>query len=287
MEGGGWIEIFLIACYGGFVSYKMLDPKQAPKWRIISWVIFSFVFFSQLILGIFLTHVFLMTGKLHLPIPVMILAGPLYRSELSVMTILFISTIILTGPAWCSHLCYFGAIDGAFANKGTSRGKLKNKIPVKITMILLVVFVTLLLRWLKVDPLISLITGVIFGAGGIVITILFSRKLGKMIHCTLYCPIGSIVNYFRYINPFRLRISQTCSFCMACSEVCRYDALSLADITLKKPDQTCTLCGDCLSVCHTNAIHYKLFKFNPVISRKIYLFLTVSLHSIFLALAKM
>ena len=52
-----------------------------------------------------------MTGKLHLPVPMMILAGPIYRGHTSVMSILFLSTLILSGPAWCSHLCYFGAID--------------------------------------------------------------------------------------------------------------------------------------------------------------------------------
>ncbi|HDJ22855.1 MAG TPA: 4Fe-4S binding protein [Candidatus Aminicenantes bacterium] len=54
---------------------------------------------------------FLMTGKLHLPVPALILAGPIYRGTLSFMLILFLVTIVLVGPAWCSHLCYVGAWD--------------------------------------------------------------------------------------------------------------------------------------------------------------------------------
>lgn len=71
---------------------------------------------------------FYMGGKLHLPIPAMILSGPLYRAELSFMNILFISTIVLSGPAWCSYLCYFGASDNySVAAKSRAIKTLKTK----------------------------------------------------------------------------------------------------------------------------------------------------------------
>ena len=89
----------------------MQDPAKVSRWRKYTWFVFSVVFFSQLLLGLLVSDKFLMTGKLHLPVPMMILAGPIYRGHTSVMTILFLSTVILSGPAWCSHLCYFGAID--------------------------------------------------------------------------------------------------------------------------------------------------------------------------------
>jgi len=57
-----------------------------------------------------------MTGKLHLPTPSMILAGPAYRREIGFMTWLFLSTIILNGPAWCSHLCYMVSLDYFFVH---------------------------------------------------------------------------------------------------------------------------------------------------------------------------
>ena len=97
-EGAGWIEIVIIALYGSFVAFKMQDPDNVPYWRKITWTIFSVVFFSQLIIGLSGFEKFLMTGKLHLPVPMMILGGPIYRGHLSVMTILFLSTVILTGP---------------------------------------------------------------------------------------------------------------------------------------------------------------------------------------------
>ena len=99
---GGWIQVILAMLYGGWLCYKMQDRQERPKWRKRAWLLFSIVFFGQLALGIFADPIFLMTGKLHLPIPAVILAGPLYRFDGLFMPILFISTLLLSGPAWCS-----------------------------------------------------------------------------------------------------------------------------------------------------------------------------------------
>jgi hypothetical protein len=103
IKGAGWAEIIIISAYGAFVVWKMKARNSMPKWRTITWIVFSFVFFSQFIIGISWIEKFLMTGKLHLPVPMMIIAGPVCRGHLSVMTILFLSTVILTGPEGCSH----------------------------------------------------------------------------------------------------------------------------------------------------------------------------------------
>jgi hypothetical protein len=155
-KGSGWIEIFLISCYGAFVINKMQDPKNVPLWRKITWTSFSIIFFSQLIIGLLGADKFLMTGKLHLPIPMMILAGPIYRGQLSIMTILFLSTVILTGPAWCSQLCYFGAFDNLASGGKTSKEILRFKGSVKASVLLLVITVAIILRWMKVSMLVSI-----------------------------------------------------------------------------------------------------------------------------------
>ena len=115
---------------------------------------------------------FLMTGKLHLPIPMMILAGPIYRGQLSIMTILFLSTIILTGPAWCSQLCYFGAFNNLASGGKTSKEILRFKGPVKATVLFLVITVAIILRWMMVSMLVSTLVAVAFGVTGIMIMIL-------------------------------------------------------------------------------------------------------------------
>jgi ferredoxin-type protein NapH len=286
MKGGGWIEIILISLYGAFVIFKMQNPMNVPRWRKITWTIFSIVFFLQLIIGLSGFEKFLMTGKLHLPIPMMILGGPVYRGQLSVMTILFLSTVILTGPAWCSHLCYFGSFDNLASMGKTSNEILKYKGAIKSTILVIVIVMALILRLLKVPSLISTLVAATFGIIGITIMILFSFKRKKMVHCIIYCPIGTIVNVLKYINPFMIYIDRSCTLCMNCTKFCNYDALNARDIKKSKPSINCTLCGDCLAGCHHNSIKYKYFNFRPALARNLYLILTISLHASCIALAR-
>ena len=285
-EGAGWAEILMISIYGAFVAYKMQDPVNVPKWRKITWTFFSIIFFTQLIIGLSGFEKFLMTGKLHLPIPMMIIGGPIYRAQLSVMTILFLSTVILTGPAWCSHLCYFGAFDNLASGGKTSKEILKHKGVIKSTILILVIAMAIILRWLNVSMLLSTLIAVAFGLTGISIMILISIKKKKMVHCVMYCPVGTVVNVFKHVNPFRMYIDKSCTLCMHCTKFCKYDALNPADIKNSKPSLTCTLCGDCLAGCHHNSIKYKFLNMNPDNARNLYLILTISLHAACIALAR-
>ena len=287
LPGGGWFELVLIALYGAIVAYHMQNPSKVQAWRRYTWLAFSIVFFSQLILGLFGFERFLMTGKLHLPIPMMILAGPIYRGHLSVMSILFVSTLVLSGPAWCSHLCYFGAIDSISARAKTKRMPIRNKWALKSTVLLLVIAAAIVLRWMKVPAITSTLLAIGFGVIGIGLILSVSRKEGRMVHCTAYCPIGTIVNLGRYINPMRLTIDQSsCTDCMACTIKCKYDALNPKDITARKPGITCTLCGDCLSSCHSGSLQYRFPGLSSRGARNLYLLITISLHAATMALAR-
>jgi len=286
IEGAGWIEILLISIYGAFVAFKMQDPINVPKWRKITWTLFSIIFFTQLIIGLSGFEKFLMTGKLHLPIPMMIIGGPIYRAQLSVMTILFLSTVILTGPAWCSHLCYFGAFDNLTSGGKTSREILKHKAAIKSTILILVIAMAIILRWLNVSMLLATIIAVAFGLTGISIMILISVKRKKMVHCVMYCPVGTVVNIIKHVNPFRMYIDKSCTLCMQCTKFCKYDSLNPLDIRNSMPSITCTLCGDCLAGCHHNSIKYKFLKMKPENARNLYLILTISLHAACMGLAR-
>ena len=127
---GGWIEIVIISFFAGFLINKMKNPANVPVWRLRTWLLFTIVFFGQLCLGLLGFDKFLMSGKLHLPVPAMILSGPIFRGETSFMTILFLSTIIFSGPSWCSHLCYFGAMDAFMAKGKTNKKPVKHKFKI-------------------------------------------------------------------------------------------------------------------------------------------------------------
>jgi len=288
VKGGGWLEIALIGFYAALVAYKMQDPGRVQAWRKYTWFAFSIVFFSQLTLGLFGFDKFLMTGKLHMPIPMMILAGPVYRGDISVMPILFVSTVLLSGPAWCSHLCYFGAIDSLASGSKTHRGPIRNKWALKSTVFILVVMAAIVLRWMNVPVLTATLVAGGFGIIGLGVILLISRKEGRMVHCTAYCPIGTIVNLTRFVNPFRMYIDKTsCTDCMACTRYCKYDALNMSDIAARKPGLSCTLCGDCISSCHAGSIKYRFLRLSPATSRNLYLLITISLHASTIALARM
>lgn len=284
--GGGWIEIISVSFFGAFLAYKMQNPASSGKWRRISWIIFSIWFFTQLILGIAVSETFLLTGKLHLPVPAMLIGGPIYRGEKSVMTILFLSTIVLTGPAWCSQFCYFGAIDNLAAKGKTSRKPIKNKSLIKHSVLLLIIIGALVFRWLDFSHLWATLAGIAFGILGIVVIIFFSRKQKRMVHCSTFCPVGTVVNYLRIINPFRMYIDNKCDECFSCSSQCKYDALNIANIRNKKPGFTCTLCGDCVASCKSRSINYKFPGLSPKNARTLYLFFTISIYTIFLALGR-
>jgi len=287
VKGGGWFEIGMAGIYGAIVAYHMQSPEKVAAWRKYTWFAFSVVFFSQLILGLSGLEKFLMTGKLHLPVPMMILAGPIYRGHTSVMTILFLSTVVLSGPAWCSHLCYFGAIDSLAAGGRSRRTPMRNKWALKSTVLLLVIAAAIALRWMKVPVLTATLIAAGFGIVGLGIILLISRKEGRMVHCTAYCPIGTLVNLTRFVNPFRMHIDNTsCTDCMACTRHCKYDALNRSDILKRKPGITCTLCGDCVSSCHSSAIRYRFLRLSPERSRNLYLFITITLHACTLVLAR-
>ncbi|HDQ00729.1 MAG TPA: 4Fe-4S binding protein [bacterium] len=283
----GWLEILALALYAGWITEKMLDPKQTAKWRLRIWMLFSIVFFSQLIIGVLGVERLLMTGKLHLPVPAMIVAGPLYRAQGFFMPILFVVTLLFIGPAWCSHLCYVGAWDNFAANIQKRVGSLPNwHHAMRMGILALVVLAALTLRLTGVGWLTATLLGASFGILGVGIMVTLSRKTGVMVHCVSYCPIGLLANWIGKLNPFRIRIQNGCNECGFCTRVCRYDALRTADIKKRKVGLTCTLCGDCIRSCHGGWLQYRFLKMEPDSARRMFIVIAVSLHAVFLGLAR-
>ena len=288
LPGFGLVEILLLAIYAGWITEKLFDVKQSTIWRRRIWLVFSIVFFAQLLLGLFGFDKFIMTGKLHLPIPAMIIAGPLYRGDGFFMPILFISTIVLIGPAWCSYLCYIGSWDNE-----ASRIKRKPKpLPywsnsLRTAILVIVPIIAILLKVLGLSTFISTVIALAFGIIGIAIMLTWSRKSGTMTHCITYCPIGLLADWLGKISPFRIKINDTCTDCGACSLACRYNALNITDIQKRYPAISCTLCGDCLAKCKENSIEYHYFGLSPYKARMIFIVAAASFHAAFMGLARM
>ncbi|MCP4155240.1 MAG: 4Fe-4S binding protein [bacterium] len=289
LPGSGWIEVVLAAFYAGWLVEKLSAAGAAhySRLRRTLWLVFSAVFFLQLAVGLAGIEKLLMTGKLHVPVPAMILAGPLLRGAGFFMPVLFLATLVIVGPAWCSFLCYVGSWDNAAAKvQKEPRPLPKNKTLFRLIILAVVAIVALSLRFAGVDGVVATAAGVLFGIAGVGVMILFSRKNGNMTHCVVYCPIGLLTNLIGRLSPFRLRIADTCTDCGACRSSCRYDALTEEDIKKREPGFTCTLCGDCTGTCKHNALQYRFLNLSPGTARILFLVLVVSLHAVFLAVAR-
>lgn len=284
---GGWIAVILLGWYAAWIAGKMIKPGNSAKWRRIIWTIFSALFFLQLLLGLAGFERFLMTGTLHLPIPALIAAGPLYRGEGFFMIILFAVTLVLVGPAWCSHLCYIGAWDNWAATGKRLAGTLPGWTKFGRWLICLAVFAAAILLGRSGQPIaIALALAVVFGSGGVVMMLTWSRRTGIMTHCTTYCPMGLLANIFGKINPWRIRIESGCCKCGLCTRTCRYGALSFQDIDRGTAGRNCSLCGDCISGCPHGHLHYFFPGLRNETARSMFIVVVVALHAIFLGVAR-
>lgn len=283
------VEIIILCFYGVWVGKNLLNLKKTASTRSFIWIVFSIVFFLQFIIGILGIEKLLMTGKIHLPVPALIIAGSLYRLNSFFMPILFLSIIILVGPAWCSYLCYIGAWD----NKMSAMQNKKSKpLPgwakiLRLIILILTILLPVIFRYFHISMYVSLIVTIVFGLIGVFIIFVISRKMGVLVHCTTYCPIGLVANIIGKISPWRIRISSQCNKCGKCSHACRYDALNSDHIDKKKVGFSCTLCGDCLAECKNGYITYSFLKLSSSTVRSSFIVLITILHTIFIAVARL
>ena len=147
-----------------------------------------------------------MTGKLHLPVPGMILAAPLYRGGGLFMPILFGVSVLLAGAAWCSHLCYSGVWDTVAASG-------RKALPPPRWM------PRLRLVCLRAHPGTSpsssgcparqprsaVALGLAFGLLLLPVAALLSRRYGSACYCLAVCPLGLVARWLGKIAPWRIR----------------------------------------------------------------------------------
>ncbi len=280
VPGAGWLQIAALMVYAAAVAWAMADPRRQARVRARVWTLLTVVVFGQLALGLFGIEEMLLSGKLHLPIPAVILGGPLYRGELTFMVILLGITLVVIGPAWCSHLCYFGALD----DRASRARKHPTPLPrwrryVQPAVLAAVVATALGLRYAGAGPVAATAAGATLGVAGVAVMLLWSRRTGAMTHCLTVCPVGWLATVLGRISPFRVRIGPGCDHCGACARVCRYDALALDGSHGDQPGPSCTLCGDCVGPCPTGSLQYRWLWLKPQTARALFLVLVVSVHT--------
>ena len=186
----GWWEGFALALYAGWLADKLRDPGMIRRLRPRVWLVFSVIFFTQFILGISGFEKLLMTGQLHLPVPTLIAAGPLFRGGGLFMALLFSASVLLVGPGWCSWLCYIGAWDNYAAQSRAIPGTVTKKRPlIRVIILVLVMGTAFGLGRLGASAMTAGWLAVGFGLLGVGVMVFWSRRTGHMTHCTAYCPM--------------------------------------------------------------------------------------------------
>lgn len=290
LPGSGWLEMLLLGCYAAWFAGRIQDPREHKRLRPRVWSLFSLLFFGQLALGLAGFTDLLMTGRLHLPVPALIAAGPIFRGGGLFMPILFASTVLFVGPAWCSHLCYIGAWDDACSRRGP---KVPRMLPMawtvggRLATLVIACGGALALRLLDVPGATAAWLAAGFGLVGVGVMLVVSRRMGTMAHCTAFCPIGLVGNVLGKLMPWRVRINLgACTRCGSCARACRYSALTPLEIEAGKPGISCTLCGDCVGACPHDAMHYRISGLSPAAARAAFLTLVAALHAVFLGVAR-
>ena len=289
LSGSGFAEILVLAMYAAFVAHIILKSQKTARIRSGIWALFSLVFFVQLVLGLAGLERMLMTGDLHLPVPALILAGPIYRGHGLFMPILYGATVLLVGPAWCSFLCYIGSWDDKASRV---RSAPPRPVPLWAThvlrplLLLAIVGTALVLRSQGAPLYLAVGLALSFGLVGVAVMVTQSRRTGQMVHCTVVCPIGLISNLIGRISPWQIRVAQGCTMCGSCTRACRYSALKPADLERGRPGLTCTLCGDCVHQCPHSLIGYRFPGLSSSQARTAFLVLVVSIHAVFLGVAR-
>ena len=107
------------------------------------------------------------------------------------MLLLFLSTVILTGPAWCSHLCYLGTIDHQLTVPGKKRGRLdRTKGNLRHTILLVFVATALLMRIVGVGVHVATWAGALAGGLGLLVMLILSPRRSRI--------LCSSTNFFRF-----------------------------------------------------------------------------------------
>jgi polyferredoxin len=285
VPGGSWVQAGLLALYAAWVAHKLMDPKVHARLRPWLWRLFSAVFFVQLLLGMAGLDRLLLSGRLHPPVPAVILAGPVFRGEGLFMVFMLLGTLVLAGPTWCSHLCYIGSWDDAAARARRRPGALPPwRHAARAGMLALVLLAAWGLRLLEVPPVTAGWLAVGFGGLGVAVMLAASRRLGVMVHCLVFCPIGLVVNTLGRLHPFRIGIDEGCTRCGACTTACRYQALEPAHLEAGRPGFTCSLCAECLPRCSGRFIRFRFLGLGPQRARTVFVVAMATLHASFLGL---
>lgn len=279
--GLGPLQIACAALWGAWLCRRLSDRRTAPVIRRRVWLLFSLVFFTQFALGLAGQSAFSMSGAPHIPVPGVIIGGALYRGQPGFMIVLFTLSVLAAGSAWCSHLCYFGSWDQLAASR-TRPSPHPHPFRLRALSLLATCACALLLRACGAPSALAVAGGLLLGILLVPAALLFSRRRGYAVYCTMICPLGILACLLGRLSPWRVRRTKTCVRCGACLRACRYGALDRLREG-REPGPSCVLCRDCLSACAHNGLCLRWAgKGGNGLAERAFVVIVSALHAVFL-----
>lgn len=281
LPGLGPLQIACAALWGAWLCRRLSDRQAAPVIRRWVWLLFSLVFFAQFALGLTGFAAFSMSGEPHIPVPGVIIGGALYRGQPGFMVVLFALSVLAAGAAWCSHLCYFGSWDQLAASR-TRPAPHPHPFRLRALSLLVTCACALLLRAGGASSALAVAGGLLLGILLVPAALLFSRRRGYAVYCTMICPLGILACLLGRLSPWRVRRTAACMQCGACRQTCRYGALDRLREG-REPGPSCVLCRDCLSACAHGGLCLRWAgKGGNGLAEQIFVVLLSALHAVFL-----
>ena len=286
----GSVQIFFAAWYAAVIGGELVAPRSSRQTRRRIWLIFALVFFAQFFLGLAGLERMLLSGTLHVPVPAMIIFGPVFRHTFSMMFIIVLLTTLLAGNLWCSSLCYFGAFDAlAAGSRGVRPYPPKLRFALQYGQLIVLsggLLLALGLRTAGVSPMTAAAVAVAFALLSLLLMVLLSRRHAGMLYCTSVCPMGLLTRWLGRLSPWRVRVdAQRCDDCGICEKICKYQAIPLASRAAGKTLSRCTLCRDCIGACAAKAIFIHFPGMAPDRAWGLLTGLTTVLHVLFLSVS--
>lgn len=254
LYGAGSLQVLIAALAAAFIAEQLLNARTASKTRRRVWLLFSIVFFLQFALVLAGFGIFATTGSLHIPVPGVILAGAAYHQKISFMPCLFLFSVLLAGPAWCSHLCYFGSWDYLASQKKKKPCPHPHPLRWRLLSLVIVVGSAVLLRVSGAPVLYACMGGILLGFLMVPVSLFLSRKKGIPVYCTMICPLGLAACLAGRLSLWRMKTTEKCTQCKACLPSCRYGALNLAQLQKGQAGLSCTLCRECELACKNGGL---------------------------------
>lgn len=279
--GLGPLQIVCAALWGAWLCRRLSDRQTAPVIRRRVWLLLSLLFFAQFALGLAGQSAFSMSGEPHIPVPGVIIGGALYRGQPGFMVALFTLSVLTAGAAWCSHLCYFGSWDQLAASR-TRPTPHPHPFRLRALSLLATCACALLLRACGAPSAPAVAGGLLLGISLVPAALLFSRRRGYAVYCTMICPLGILACLLGRLSPWRVRRTSTCVQCGACLRACRYGALDRLREG-REPGPSCVLCRDCLSACAHNGLCLRWAgKGGNGLAERAFVVIVSALHAVFL-----